>query len=631
MDKNPLIRKCLAVGIILLFVATGIIPSTAQERVKPPPSTSAGKWWYVGGSGPENYTTIQEVVDNASNFDTIFVYHGTYYENVDIDKIINLIGEDKNTTIIDGGGKHDVICIHNDNDGVTVSGFTILHSGNSTDGNYIDCGIDVLSNNNTIEDNILSGNPLNGIRIGLAHGNVIKRNIIINNPSNGVSIHFSENNRIVNNFISNNTYAGVYIDEGKDNTIQNNTISYNLYGILIDLYRSGHDNIISKNNIINNSYGLIIKQSQNYIYQNNFMNLYHNAQVTSSRCTWDGNYWDDWIGLESPMKQVFPKHIQFGANFDWHPADHPYEIDSICYINIETVYPEVFKEGILSKITVCSISDYNTAIPSISKETPTSFSWREYFGKDFTTPAKNQMRVGNCWAFAALGALESVIKIRENRSDLNPDLSEQYLVSCLPKIREEKNVRPFFWIMNTSTEGNYCNGVPLESCFPYVEHYEVPAAHIHSDWKEHLVPISDFNYWIPDGTPLENRQTIKSLIMEKGPVTACIEIQLLLSDWGKSHNSPTDYYPNIPSIWKFLGKWAALHIIVLVGWKDIPLIPSGGYWICKNSWGTDWGYDGFFNLAYGALGVGEVIYPISPIYMPYIGWVDYDPASYDWP
>ena len=58
--------------------------------------------------------------------DTVFVYHGTYYENVDIDKIINLIGEDKNTTIIDGGGKHDVICIHNDNDGVTVSGFTIL-------------------------------------------------------------------------------------------------------------------------------------------------------------------------------------------------------------------------------------------------------------------------------------------------------------------------------------------------------------------------------------------------------------------------------------------------------------------------------------------------------------------------
>ena len=487
-----------------------------------------------------------------------------------------------------------------------------------------------MSNNNTIENNIISDNPLNGLRIGLAHGNVIKRNSIINNPSNGIIIIFSENNRIVNNFISNNTYAGVYIDDGKENDIQNNTISYNLYGIFISLYSSGHDNIISKNNIINNSYGLIIKQSHNYIYQNNFMNIYNNAQVQSSRCTWDGNYWDDWIGLESPMKRGFPKHIQFGANFDWHPADHPYEIDNICQINTETVYTEVFNDGRSTKTTVFKTSDCNTFIIPISKETPTSFSWKEYNGKDFTTPAKDQMRVGSCWAFAALGALESVIKIRENRSELNPDLSEQYLVSCLPKIREEWNVRPFFWIMNTSAEGNYCNGVPLESCFPYVEHYEVPASHIHPDWKEHLVPISDFNYWIPDGTPLENRQIIKTLIMEKGPVTACIEIQLVFSDWGASHHSSTDYYPNIPSIWKFLGKWAALHIIVLVGWKDIPLIPSGGYWICKNSWGTDWGYDGFFNLAYGALGVGEVIYPIDPIYTPYIGWVDYDPTSYDW-
>jgi parallel beta-helix repeat protein len=231
--------KCLVVGIILLFVATGIIPSTAQYGENPSLPTSSGSWLYVGGSGPGNYTKIQDAVDTASRYDTVFVYHGTYYENVDIDKIINLIGEDKNTTIIDGGGKHDVICIHNDNDGVTISGFTILHSGNHSDGNYIDCGIDVLSNNNTIENNIISDNPLNGLRIGLALGNVIKRNSIINNPINGLIIDFSEHNRIVNNFISNNTYAGVYIDEGKENTIQNNTLAYNLYGIFIAIYSVG--------------------------------------------------------------------------------------------------------------------------------------------------------------------------------------------------------------------------------------------------------------------------------------------------------------------------------------------------------------------------------------------------------
>jgi len=50
MDKYPLIGKGLAVGIILLFVGTCIIPSTAQDTGKPLP-ISRGDWLYVGGSG----------------------------------------------------------------------------------------------------------------------------------------------------------------------------------------------------------------------------------------------------------------------------------------------------------------------------------------------------------------------------------------------------------------------------------------------------------------------------------------------------------------------------------------------------------------------------------------------------
>ncbi|MBE3136539.1 MAG: hypothetical protein IMZ43_03980, partial [Thermoplasmata archaeon] len=85
-------RKGLAVGIILLFIGTCIISTVAQDTEKPLPA-SRGNWLYVGGSGSGNYSTIQDAIDNSSNGDTVYVYNGTYYEHVEIDKSITLIGE----------------------------------------------------------------------------------------------------------------------------------------------------------------------------------------------------------------------------------------------------------------------------------------------------------------------------------------------------------------------------------------------------------------------------------------------------------------------------------------------------------------------------------------------------------
>ena len=52
-------------------------------------------------------------------------------------------------------------------------------------------------------------------------------------------------------------------------------------------------------------------------------------------------------------------------------------------------------------------------------------------GIDWTTPAKNQRRCSSCIIFGIIGALESIIKIREGCADFNPDLSEQYIMSCI--------------------------------------------------------------------------------------------------------------------------------------------------------------------------------------------------------
>ena len=41
---------------------------------------------YVGGSGPDNYTKIQDALDDANPGDTVFVYNGKYLENIKINK-----------------------------------------------------------------------------------------------------------------------------------------------------------------------------------------------------------------------------------------------------------------------------------------------------------------------------------------------------------------------------------------------------------------------------------------------------------------------------------------------------------------------------------------------------------------
>ena len=102
-------QKCLAVGIILLFIGTAIIPSNGQITEKSSQPTSRGHWLYVGGSGPGNYSRIQDAINDSTDGDTVFVYDESspYYQNILIDKSIRVIGEDKNTTTIIGTGTGD--------------------------------------------------------------------------------------------------------------------------------------------------------------------------------------------------------------------------------------------------------------------------------------------------------------------------------------------------------------------------------------------------------------------------------------------------------------------------------------------------------------------------------------------
>ena len=153
-----------------------------------------GNTLYVGGSGPGNYTRIQDAIDNANVGDAVFVYSGLYFENVVVDKSIYLFGEYKNTTIINGNGSGVVINILVDC--VKISGFTITNGGPLAQN--FDAGIKIDSSYNTISYCNISSNKYYGLYLykePSATNNTIRSNTFFNN-SYGIFGYYAKTNKI---------------------------------------------------------------------------------------------------------------------------------------------------------------------------------------------------------------------------------------------------------------------------------------------------------------------------------------------------------------------------------------------------------------------------------------------------
>ena len=301
----------MVVGVIVLFTGVGINPAVAKNQNNTI-STPIGNTLYVGGSGLGNYTKIQDAIEDASDDDTVYVFNGTYLENLIVNISISLIGEDKYLTIIDGTMSGNVIDIYADF--VNIYGFTIINSGEDY------CGINLNSNHNNIINNIIMQNNW-GIYLEWfkSNNNIIHRNNVSNNNA-GISIITSNNNSITENVIDSNYHYGISLySSGCKNIISRNKITSNtIFGFIMG-FDPHYNDSFEYNSITNNIFIENGKNAQIVIY--GFISLISNK--------WCGNYWDKpRVAPKLITGLFFIKDFKFPIfNVDWNPAKEPYDID----------------------------------------------------------------------------------------------------------------------------------------------------------------------------------------------------------------------------------------------------------------------------------------------------------------
>jgi parallel beta-helix repeat protein len=266
-------KTITVLGIIILMlisIYSGCIEETPEKK--------KSNNIYVDINGNGDFTSIQEAINASDDGITIIVRSGIYYEKLNIKKSINLIGEDKNTTIIsrnNTGEIDNLLTIETNNS--SIENFT-FDNGSST---LFSCILLTRSSNNIIKNNNING---------FNHGIYV--------------LSYSEKNIISDNFISNNKY-----------------------GIRI---KGCHFNNISKNNIKNNNRGVYCCCGAEYneIYFNNFFENYEFNGIESSSLTnyWNNNYWDDYNGsdMDDDGYGDTPYPIPSGTDVDLKPLINPF-------------------------------------------------------------------------------------------------------------------------------------------------------------------------------------------------------------------------------------------------------------------------------------------------------------------
>ena len=213
---------------------------------------------------------------------------------------------------------------------------------------------------------------------------------------------------------------------------------------------------------------------------------------------------------------------------------------------------------------------------------PTAVDWRNKDGKNWVSPILNQGNCGSCVAFAAIGVLETQFNISSVLPNLNLRLSTQNLFAC------GGGSCDYGWYPQSAASTLMKRGVTDEACMPYLSGAsgkDVACEAKCADSTQRTVRIS--NYQTPSMSVMDVNSVKRAL--QNGPVMTTLSVY-------------ADFIAYSGGVYKHsYGEMLGGHAISIIGYDD-----ATQSYIIRNSWGQEWGEEGFGRVAYNdTSGVGS--------------------------
>ncbi len=277
----------------------------------------------------------------------------------------------------------------------------------------------------------------------------------------------------------------------------------------------------------------------------------------------------------------------------------------------------------------CAWIDF-VILPGIEQSMPSVFDLRDYFGENYVSSVKSQSG-GTCWTHGTLAAIEGNLMMNGNWmdtiSDVEPNLAEYHLDWWNGfNMHYNQDMDP---VTGTGLEVHQGGDYRVSSAYIARGEGVVYSPDANDDTEAdavwYLVAPNHFNEeyslyyphdieWYTVGESLENLNFLKERILAYGVMATCMCYSSGFINSEYEHYQPTssDLDPN--------------HSIAIIGWdddRDVQGAPGPGAWLCKNSWGSGWGNDGYFWISYYDKHAGQ-----EP-QMGAVSFINTEPFQYD--